>query len=83
MAKKIEWTPQARADVRTLDRQTALRLLKALARFRLTESGDVKRLEGTNPAEFRLRIGDYRIRFHDLGDKLQVLRVRHRREAYR
>src|ERR1019366_1828918 len=33
--------------------------------------------------EYRLRVGDYRVRFHLEGETIQVLRVRNRREAYR
>jgi len=44
MAKKIAWTDQARADVRAIDRETAIDLLHRLARFLETEEGDVKRL---------------------------------------
>ena len=60
-----------------------MRILEGLARFLLTEEGDVKLLKDSDPKEYRLRVGDYRIRFHDLGDTLQILAVRHRREAYR
>jgi mRNA-degrading endonuclease RelE of RelBE toxin-antitoxin system len=83
MAKKIEWTDAARADVRRIDRVAAMRIFEGLARFLFTEEGDVKFLQGSDPKEYRLRVGDYRIRFHDLGDVLQILSVRHRREAYR
>jgi mRNA-degrading endonuclease RelE of RelBE toxin-antitoxin system len=83
MARKIVWTDQAKADVRAIDQQTALRVLHALARFVTTEEGDVKRLRGIDPPEFRLRAGDYRIRFCDRGDTIEILAVKHRREAYR
>jgi mRNA-degrading endonuclease RelE of RelBE toxin-antitoxin system len=83
MARKIEWTDAARTDVRRMDRETAMRILEGLARFLFTEEGDVKLLKDSDPKEYRLRAGDYRIRFHDLGDALQILSVRHRREAYR
>jgi mRNA-degrading endonuclease RelE of RelBE toxin-antitoxin system len=83
MAKKIAWTDQARADVRAIDRDTAIDLLHGLARFVATEEGDVKRLQGIEPPEFRLRLGDYRVRFHDLADSIEILRVRHRKDAYR
>lgn len=83
MAKKIEWTDAARADLRRIDREAAMRILEGLAHFLFTEEGDVKLLKGSDPREYRLRVGDYRIRFHDLGDTLQILSVRHRREAYR
>ena len=83
MAKKIEWTDSARVGLRRIDRQTAMRILEGLARFLILGEGDVKSLEDSDPKEYRLRVGDYRIRFHDLGDALQILSVRHRREAYR
>ena len=83
MAKKIEWTEMARGDVRRIDRETAMRILEGLSRFLFTEEGDVKLLQDSDPREYRLRVGDYRVRFHDLGDTLQILSVRHRREAYR
>ena len=83
MAKKIVWTDQARADVRAIDRETALDLLHGLARFLTNAEGDVKRLQGIEPPEFRLRLGDYRVRFHDQGDAIEVVHVKHRKEAYR
>lgn len=83
MAKKIAWTDQARADVRAIDRETALNLLHGLARFLATEEGDVKLLKGIEPPEFRLRIGDYRVRFHDHGDTVEIVHVKHRKDAYR
>ena len=83
MAKKIAWTDQAKADIRAIDRETALDVLHNLARFVANEEGDVKRLQGIEPPEFRLRLGDYRVRFHDRGDSIEILRVRHRKDAYR
>ena len=83
MAKKIAWTDQAKADVRGIDRETAIDLLHRLARFLTTEEGDVKRLTDIDPPEFRLRLGDYRLRFYDHGEWIEILRVRNRKEAYR
>ena len=83
MAKKIAWTDQARADVRAIDRETAIDLLHRLARFLETEEGDVKRLTDIDPPELRLRLGDYRVRFYDHGEIIEILRVRNRKEAYR
>lgn len=64
-AERIEWTPQARADVRRIDRETALGLLERLADYVLTGYGDVERLTGAYPLELRLRLGDYRVPFYD------------------
>jgi mRNA interferase RelE/StbE len=83
MLRKIAWRDQAKAQLRAIDQPTALRILHALARLISTGEGDVKRLQDIDPPEFRLRVGDYRVRFHDLGDAIEVLAVRHRREAYR
>jgi mRNA-degrading endonuclease RelE of RelBE toxin-antitoxin system len=83
MAKKVIWTTPARADVRAIDRETAIGLLRALARFLDTAEGDVKKLTDVEPTEFRLRLGSYRVRFYDHGDSIEVLHVRHRKEAYR
>jgi len=83
VAKKIAWTDQAKANLRAIDKATALRILHILARYLATGEGDVRRLQDVEPPEFRLRAGDYRVRFHDLGDSILVLAVKHRREAYR
>lgn len=83
MGKKIAWTEQAKAHLRAIDQPNALHILHVLARFLAEGEGDVKRLQGLEPPEFRLRAGDYRVRFRDLGDSILVLAVKHRREAYR
>ena len=44
--KKIIFTIPAQADVRRIDRETAMRILTALHRFAETGEGDVKKLQG-------------------------------------
>jgi mRNA-degrading endonuclease RelE of RelBE toxin-antitoxin system len=83
MPKKIVWSDRAKADLRAIEQPTALRILHALARNVVTGEGDAKRLKDVDPPEFRLRVGDYRIRFHDLGNTIEIISVRHRRESYR
>ena len=83
MTKKIVWTDQGKSDLRAIDQVTALSILHTVTRYLATGEGDVKRLQDIVPPEFRLRVGDYRLRFHDLGDSILVLAVKHRREAYR
>ena len=84
MAKRVLWSVEARADVRAIDRDTALRLLKALDRFLKTDSGNVKRLDGFDPPLYRLRVGAWRFIYRNEGpDAIEVVRVRNRREAYR
>jgi len=57
--------------------------LHALARLIATGEGDVKRLQGIDPPVFRLRVGEYRIRFRERDNIVEVLSVKHRRDAYR
>ena len=83
MAKGIAWTARAKADVRAIDPQTALRILHSLANFTQTEAGDVKRLKDNDPPKLRLRVGSYRVVFLDHGDTVEILAVKHRSEAYR
>lgn len=83
MGKNVIWNDQAKAQLRAIDQATALCILHALAHYLETGEGDVKRLQNIEPPEFRLRVGDYRVRFHDHGDIIRITAVKHRREAYR
>lgn len=80
---EIEWTETALEDMAALDRGIARRVRQAVERFADTGAGSVKRLHGIEPPEYRLRVGDYRVRFHIDDETVRVLRVRNRREAYR
>jgi mRNA-degrading endonuclease RelE of RelBE toxin-antitoxin system len=80
----VVWPVPGRGRVeQRIDQPTALRILNALNRLLAAGEGDVQRLQGIDPREFRLRVGDYRDLFHDLGDVIEVITVKHRREAYR
>ncbi len=59
-----------------------MRILTAIHLFAQTGTGDVKKLKGES-GELRLRVGDYRVRFYELGGTLQITAVKHRRDAYR
>ncbi len=80
--KRIIWTAPAKADVRRLDKSTAMRILAGLHRFADSGEGDVKALHGME--ELRLRISDYQLIFvNEPADTIEIRRVLHRREAYR
>ncbi|HYU46495.1 MAG TPA: type II toxin-antitoxin system RelE/ParE family toxin [Terriglobales bacterium] len=81
--KKIIFTVPARADIRRIDRETAMRILNALHRFAESGEGDIRKMRGDS-SELRLRVGDYRVRFtEEPTDTLHIHSVRHRSEAYR
>ena len=79
----IVWAPEARGNLRAIDRETALRILHCLDRYRVRRDGDVKKLKPPR-TDFRLRCGDYRLFFDLAGnDTLHISAVLHRRDAYR
>ena len=81
--REIEWTEAALEEMAALDRSIARRVKQAVERLADTGAGNLKKLQGVDPPEYRLRVGNYRVRFYLEGKTIQVLRVRNRREAYR
>jgi mRNA interferase RelE/StbE len=84
MSRALEWTPAAARDLQRLEAPVRERLRHALYQFADTGHGDVRKVQGM-PREWRLRVGDWRIRFTEdpTGQILMSLRVRHQGEAYR
>jgi mRNA-degrading endonuclease RelE of RelBE toxin-antitoxin system len=79
----VIWSPEARTDLRAIDRETALQILYCVDRYLSTRTGDVKKLKPPR-TEFRLRCGDYRIFFQAKDENIiEITAVRNRREAYR
>jgi mRNA-degrading endonuclease RelE of RelBE toxin-antitoxin system len=79
----VIWSPQACADLRAIDRDTALQILHCLDRYLLHREGDVKNLKPPRTG-FRLRCGDYRLFFDLAGSAtIHITAVRHRKDAYR
>jgi mRNA interferase RelE/StbE len=71
-----------RNKLRQIDRAQAIQILRALTDYASSGKGQIKKLKGSG--DLRLRVGDYRVRFEVLkADVYRVLRVGHRREAYR
>jgi mRNA-degrading endonuclease RelE of RelBE toxin-antitoxin system len=80
---EVIWSPEARADLRAIDRETAMQVLYCVGRYLASRTGSVKQLKPPMTG-FRLRCGDYRV-FFDFRDEnvIEVTGVRNRREAYR
>jgi mRNA-degrading endonuclease RelE of RelBE toxin-antitoxin system len=79
----VIWSPEARADLRTIERETAMQILHCVDRYLINRAGGVKKLKPPRTG-FRLRCGDYRV-FFDQRDEnsIEITGVRNRREAYR
>jgi len=80
---RIEWLDEARADVRRLDRVTALRIFDGILHYARTGGGNVEPLHGDMAGSFRLRLGDYRVLFTLGDDRMRIFGIRHRSKAYR
>lgn len=72
--------------MRRLPTDIAERIVTAVDRLASTGQGDVRKLQDSKD-DYRLRVGDYRVRFtYEIGQHargLMILRVLNRREAYR
>jgi mRNA interferase RelE/StbE len=81
----VVWTRPALHDLRRLDRQVEERVRTAVRRLAETDQGDVTRLQGEEPPQWRLRVGDWRVRFRfePTTSTMFVQRVLPRGRAYR
>ena len=84
MSKEVEGTPAAARDMQRLETATAQRVRQAVRVLAASGSRGLTKLSGRQN-QWRLRVGDWRaiITFADRGRIIRVLRVQHRREAYR
>jgi mRNA interferase RelE/StbE len=80
---RFPFTPEAQAQLRAIDRTVALRILKSIAHFGETGSGDVEPMRGEWQGSYRLRVGEYRVIFRYIEDALEILTVGHRSDVYK
>jgi mRNA-degrading endonuclease RelE of RelBE toxin-antitoxin system len=82
--KRFKWSPQARSDLKEIEREQAMQILMALTRYAETGEGDIKHLRGKLTGTRRLRVGDWRVRLQEKKDGIiYILAVSHRSTAYR
>ncbi|MFO1433778.1 MAG: type II toxin-antitoxin system RelE/ParE family toxin [Candidatus Competibacteraceae bacterium] len=86
MAYTVILNAAARKALAKLSTKVRERILRALIFLEKDpyHSANIKKLEGLDNA-YRLRVGDYRVLYEIQGERLVVLviRIAHRREAYR
>ncbi len=79
----VLWSPEARTELRAIDRETAMQILYCVDRYLSTRAGDVKKLKPPR-TDFRLRCADYRVFFQPKDENtIEITGVRHRKDAYR
>jgi mRNA-degrading endonuclease RelE of RelBE toxin-antitoxin system len=47
-----------------------------------TGYGDIKKLKGHSPPEYRLRVGKWRVMFEETSESIVILAIDNRGEAY-
>lgn len=82
MSFSLEYAARARKDLTRLDATVVEREIRALEQFAANQQGDVLKLTGVHPPEYRLRVGDWRVLF-ELDHAASTVRVLPRGEAYR
>jgi mRNA interferase RelE/StbE len=70
-----------RQDLRRLNAQMHRRVLEVLERLQ-EDPFQGQRLTNVAIGQWRIRVGDYRIRYDIEGEQILLYRVRHRREIY-
>jgi mRNA-degrading endonuclease RelE of RelBE toxin-antitoxin system len=80
--KRIVFSDEAKSDIRSVPKQIALNILGAIHRMAETGAGDVKMLKGSE-TDKRLRVGDFRVRFTESRDEIDIHGVKNRKDAYR
>jgi len=82
---QIEWKSSALRELKRLDHQIVPRVVATVETLSSNPFPQgVKKLHGSE-ATYRIRIGNYRVIYEVLPDRLivEVARVRHRKDAYR
>lgn len=82
----IQTTSKAQKDIKKLDPSVRERIIKAIFKLKTNRHPQqFKPIVGREIAQFRIRVGDYRV-LYDLYDKdtvVLILRVGHRKEIYK
>ena len=81
--KKIQFEPEAPAQIRAIARHNVMTILEAIHRYAETGGGRVKPLSGEFEGFLRLRVGNHRVFFKETADTVTIHRVSDRRDAYR
>ncbi len=79
----IEYKASVEKDLRKLDSKQALRVLAAIERALKVQGRRGEALSGAFVGLFKLRVGDYRVIYARTDNGYLILRIAHRREAYR
>ena len=78
---RIEYAPSAIDDLRSLPKREADQILRKVLRLESGLQGNIKRLHNADVG-FRLRMGDYRVLFDVIDDRILVQKIGNRKDVY-
>jgi mRNA interferase RelE/StbE len=82
MSYEIEIRRRAEKDLASIPKSDAQKIADAIYSLENGLAGNIKKLTNDSP-EYRLRVGDWRVLFEVLKNKIIIYRIRHRKEVYR
>ena len=83
MSYKIAFKKSVARDLKKIDKDQADRILSKIEDELPEKAETFPSLTGRFSGLRKFRVGDYRVVFSIMGDTALILRIRHRREAYR
>ena len=78
---RIEITASALDDLRSIPKREADQILRKIQRLEHGLHGNIKRLQNADFG-FRLRMGDYRVLFDVISDRILIQKVGNRKDVY-
>ena len=83
MNYKIAFKKSVARDLKKIDKEQATKILKKIEDELPEKAETLPALTGKFSVLRKFRIGDFRVIFSIIGDTALILRIRHRKEAYR
>ena len=83
MKYKIAFKKSVSRDLKKIEKEYADKILTKIHKELSTKATQYPELKGTFAGLRKCRIGDYRIIFTIINDTVLILRVRHRKNAYK
>lgn len=83
MKFELVYTKRAFKDIQNLDQRVKFRIKKSLELFSVSPFDHAEKLTNYYIGSYRFRVGDYRVIFDVIDEKIIILHVGHRKEIYR
>ncbi len=81
MKYSIEFKKIAVKDLKKINRKDSSRMMTKIKEMGEGLKSNIKKLTNYSP-EYRLRVGDYRVLFELVGNKIIIYRIKHRQNIY-